>query len=176
MGDDGVAGGGYRGVIGAFPYAWRTSVSWGFRAYVVVAAIIVIGVTVVIAGGVMQLLASAGRSGGVGAFVRAFYILVGAAIVVPVVVPVLVVARRHRMGGRVSRGTERVLAGAGVAFILSVYLGLVASTPPANQEQLTGWVGVVAAWLYGLPRFMGVVAPIIGATVVYLAVRRTREA
>jgi len=173
----GMSGGdGYRGVLGAFPYAWRVAASWGFRAYVLVAAVVTVGVTVVVAAGVVQLVAGTGTGGGVGAFARAFYILVGVAVLAPVLTPVLVLARRHRHGGTVTPRTERVLAAAGSAFLALVYLGLVASTPAANQQPVSGVVAPVVTALYGLPRVAGLVFPLVGAAAVYLAVRGTREA
>lgn len=142
----------------------------------VLAGLVTLVVTFIIASGVIQLLASAGQSGGVGAFVRAFYILVGTAVIVPVVTPVLVLARRHRQDHPVSRRSERVLAGAGVGFLGLVYLGLIASTPPANQQPVDGIVAPLVAALYGLPRWLGLVFPMLGAVLVYVAVRFTREA
>lgn len=165
----------YRGVLGAFRYAWRSTDSWGFRAYVVLAGVVTVGIAVVIVGGVLQLLATAGRSGGVAAFVRAFYIVVGVAVIAPVIAPVLVVARRRRLSRSVSRRAERRLGGAGVLFIALVYLGLVASTPPTNQRAVEGVFAPVAVWLYGLPRIAGLVFPVVGAVGVYVAVRTTRE-
>lgn len=166
---------GYRGVLGAFPYAFRVAASWGFRAYVLLAAVVTVAVTVIVAGGVFELLAASGQAGGVGAFVRAFYVLVGTAVIIPVVTPVVVLARRHRHGTPTPIHGQRVLAAAGYLFMALVYVGLVASTPPANQQPVSGFFAPVVEPVYGLPRVAGIGFPVIGAAVVYLAVRWTTE-
>lgn len=169
------AGDGYRGIVGTFPYAWRVATSWGFRAYVVLAGVVTVAVTIIVAGGVFQLLAQSGQSGGVGAFARAFYIVVGVAVVVPIMTPVVVVARRHRHGSQPTFSDQRVLAGAGYLFLAVLYVGLIASTPESNQQPVTGILAPVVDGLYALPRFAGVVFPIGGAVTVYLAVQLTGE-
>lgn len=165
----------YRGVLGAFPYAWRVAESWGFRVYVVVAALVTVAVTIIVAGGVFQLLAATGRSGGTAAFARAFYILVGVAVIGPLLAPVLVLARRHRRDTPTTRHDQRVLAATGFVFVASMYLGLVASTPPANQQPIEGMFEPLVEALYGLPRISGVVFPVVGAVIVYVGVRWTAE-
>ncbi|MFB6104824.1 MAG: hypothetical protein ABEJ57_07080 [Halobacteriaceae archaeon] len=168
-------GEGYRGVLGAFPFAWRVGTSWWFRGYVLVAAAVTVLVAVVVGAGVVRLVAGTGAGGGVNAFVRAFYIVLGTAVLAPVLTPVLVVARRHRRSGGVAPAAERLLAVAGLVFLGLVYLGLVASTPAANQRSVTGVLAPVIAALYGLPRIAGVVFPLVGVVVVVLAVRLTAE-
>ncbi|MFB6111773.1 MAG: hypothetical protein ABEJ35_04465 [Halobacteriaceae archaeon] len=182
MGSDG-----YGGLIGAFPYAARRSASWLFRGYVILAALVGLLVVVVVSLGVIKLLATTGRAEGTSAFVRGFYLLVGVTVVVPIVAPVLLVARRHRRTGSSPPRYDRAMAGAGFLFILLLYVGLVASTPPARQEAVRPIVvaigetrveialtRTVAEWLYALPRVGGVLFPALGAVLIVLIHRRTR--
>lgn len=173
---------GYGGLLSAFPYAYRRSRSRAFRAYVAAAGLVGLLAAVIVALGVVTLLASTGTTEGTDAFVRGFYVVVGAAAFAPLVAPVLLVARRHRRRGDSPARYDATIALAGFLFLLSLYAGLVASTPPARQETLEPFVlalgglrlevGVTAAVgraLYDLPRSAGLVLPTVGALVVALA-------
>lgn len=166
----------YRGLLGAFPYAFRHSGSRLFRSYVLVGglATLAIGVTFVLAltyliGG------SFGARAGVFTFSRSFYVVVALFVVVPLIAPVLLVARRHRRG-RGDRHYDRALAASGYLFLLSLYLMLVISTPEQFQQPVDqyGAVGPVISTLYGLPSLSGVGAPLSAAAVVYLVHRWQR--
>lgn len=178
---------GYRGVIGAFPYAFGRSESRTFRVYVLLAGLVSAGLAFVIAGGVLSLLAETGRTEGTTGFVRGFYVVVGVAALAPMLAPVLLVARRHRREGESPRRYDTAMGAAGFVFILLLYVGLVASTPPARQEVVRPLVlalagervvidlpVTVARTLYGLPRAAGVLFPLLGAIFVALTHRRAR--
>jgi hypothetical protein len=177
---------GYGGLIGAFPYAFRQSSSRSFRVYVLVAAMVAGLVTLIVASGVIGLLADTGRTEGTAGFVRGFYILVGVAALAPLLAPVLLVARRHRRADGATPGYERVMAAAGFTFIVLLYTGLVASTPVERQQTLKPLViaaagheieiGVtvrVARFLYDLPRIAGLIFPLVGTLIVVFVHRRT---
>lgn len=179
MADDG-----YSGVLGAFPYAFGRSGSRTFRLYVLVAGLVGAGLAFVIAGGVLSLLAETGRTEGTTGFVRGFYVVVGVTALAPMLAPVLLVARRHRREGGSPRRYDTAMGAAGFAFILSLYVGLVASTPPARQETVAPFILVlgsqrividlpvtIAESLYGLPRAAGLLFPGVGAALVALAHR-----
>lgn len=161
---------GYRGVVGAFPYALRASDSWLFRSYAAVSALAAAGVTLVFAAGVVQLIAAtSGVEGGTLTLSRAFFVVVGLFVVVPLVAPTLLVARRHRRGERRARGYDAALALAGYAFLLSLYVGLLIGSPSAFESVPDGPAAPVVAALYGLPRIAGVGPPLLGVGAIVAA-------
>lgn len=167
--------GDYGGLFGAFPYAFRQSDSRLFRLYVVVggalAALLGLGFAVSF---VISIAQSTGLAqGGTGSFVRTFVVLVGFVVVLPLVAPVLFVARRHRRVGN-DRRFDRALAATGFLFAASLYLAVVISTPPDFQQSATGLFAPVVAFLYGLPAAAGILPPLAAAALVYLVYRRYR--
>lgn len=154
---------GYRGVFGAFPYAFRESDSRLFRSYVVVgglaaallAFVFVLAVVVVFG-------QTAGARGGSFTLSRSFVALVGLFAVGPAVAPVLLVARARRRGEETDDLYEPLLALGGYAFLLSLYFALVASMPETfvlDSETVTrpapsGVLAPVIAFLYAVPPAM----------------------
>jgi hypothetical protein len=172
---------GYRGVFGAFPFALRASDSLLFKLWVVVSALatLLIGGFVVL-GLVFLFGQTAGVPGGSLTLSRAFYVVVGLFLVAPVVAPTLLVARRHRRGLANERDPtneryDRLLALSGFLFLVLLYVGLVATVPP-DQQQAVGASALapVVTFLYDLPQLAGLVFPAVGAVVVYLAHRLAR--
>ena len=151
---------GYRGVFGAFPYAFRKSDSWLFRSYVAVAALsaALLSFVFVLAVVVVFGQTNAMRGGNL-TLSRSFVALIGLLAVVPVVAPVLLVARARRREEVASRRYEALLALAGYAFLLSLYFALIASMPETfvlDGETVTrpppsGLFGPVVAALYAVP-------------------------
>lgn len=175
---------GYGGLLGAFPYAIRRSNSRLFQLYGGLAAAVSLFGALLIALGVIQLLAETGRTEGTGAFVRGFYVVVGVAALAPLLAPVLLVARRHRRGSGSSGTYDTALGAAGFGFLGSLYVGLVASTPPAHQEplepitlgigSLSMRVDVFASLgqlLYDLPAIAGLLFPAVGVVAIVLVHR-----
>jgi uncharacterized membrane protein YuzA (DUF378 family) len=153
---------GYRGVVGAFPYAARASDSWLFRSYAVASALLALGLTLLFGFGLVVLIArTASVVGGTLTLSRAFYVVIGLAVVAPVVAPTLLVARRHRRGGSTPR-YDAALGLAGHAFVLSLYVGLVVTVPPTQQAAPSGALAPLVAALYGLPPAAGVLPPLAG--------------
>jgi len=164
----------YTGLFGAFPYAFRASESRFFRSYVVVGGLLALLVSVLFLLGLVGVVAqTTGGTGGVFTFSRAFFLFVGLLVVFPLLAPVLSVARRHRRVGSDAR-SDAVLAAAGYLFVLSLYVGLVASIPPEQQEPVSGVLAPVVTLLYGAPPAAGLVPPAVGAALIYLVHRRTR--
>jgi hypothetical protein len=163
----------YGGLPGAFPYAFRTSDSRTFRSYAVVSALVTVGVTLLLGLALVVLIGNTvGGSGGSLTLSRSFYVLVGLLVVVPMVAPVLLVARRHRRAGSGTR-YDRRLAVAGYLFLASLYVGLVITVPPSQQTPATGPLAPVVDALYALPAIAGFVPPLVAALLIALVHRRS---
>ncbi|WP_226011003.1 hypothetical protein [Halomicrobium salinisoli] len=165
----------YGGVLGAVPYAVRASDSWLFRGYAVLGALLALLVTLLFSLGVVVLLGeTSGVAGGSFTFSRAFFVFVGFLVVVPLVAPLLFVARRHRRG----RGDARydaTLGALGFGFVASLYVALVISVPPELQQSADGPLAPVVDALYGLPPLAGLVPPTAVALAIWLVARRWRQ-
>jgi len=167
----------YRGVVGAFPYAFRASDSHLFRSYVVLGGLLTVAVSLLFIAAVIGVIATTtGGRGGSLTLSRSFFAVVGLFVVVPLVAPVLFVARRHRRAGDdpADGPYDAALAAAGYLFVVALYVGLVVSIPPSQQTAPTGPLAPVVAALYSLPQLAGVVPPLVAAAVILLCHRRLR--
>jgi hypothetical protein len=164
----------YGGLLGAFPYAFRRSDSLLFRAYVLVGGLAAALATVVFGFAlVVQVANTLGGPGGTFTFSRTLFILVGLLVVAPLVAPVLFVARRHRRVGADVR-YDRLLGATGFLFLVSLYLGAVASIPPEFMRPPEGPLGPVVTALYTVPPIAAPAVPLVGALLIYLTHRRLR--
>ncbi|MFB6130534.1 MAG: hypothetical protein ABEJ28_06910 [Salinigranum sp.] len=164
---------GYRGIFGAFPYAFRSSDSWIFRSYVVVSSLVALLIALLFIFALIVLIGrTASVEGGTFTLSRAFYVVIALFLVSPVIAPTLLVARRHRRGIERRRGYDARIALAGYLFILALYVGTVIAVPPASQTTPTGPLAAVGAFLYSLPRAFGVVPPVLAAVLIVLVHRR----
>jgi uncharacterized membrane protein YuzA (DUF378 family) len=177
---------GYRGLFGAFPYAFRRSDSWTFRSYVVLGGLAAGLVSLFVAIGLVVLIANTARIGGGSLTLsRSFYVVVGLFVVAPMLAPVLLVARRHRRrqgdaGGQ--RRYDALLAVTGYLFVVSVYVGVVISMPESwtldgelvRRPPPSGAFAPVVAFLYDLPRLAAVVPPAAVAALIVAVHRRLR--
>ncbi|SEH52370.1 hypothetical protein SAMN05192561_104128 [Halopenitus malekzadehii] len=163
----------YRGALGAFPYAVRASDSWFFRVYWLVGSLAALFIALVVGMGLIVELARTADlvRGGLVSFSRSLFVLVGFLAVGPLVAPVLLVARRHRLGTAVHRQYDQALAACGYAFLASLYLALVISAPPDFQ---TSTDSAVLALLYAAHPLFGLLPPFVAAAVMILAHRRLR--
>jgi uncharacterized membrane protein YuzA (DUF378 family) len=171
---------GYDGVFGAFPYAFRESESRLFKLYVVASAVAIGLVALFVAAALVVLIGqTAAVQGGSLTLSRSFYIVVGLLVVLPAIAPTLLVARRRRRGSQGSKRHEAALAAAGFVFLLTIYLGVVASMPETftlDGETVTrpppgGAFGPVIAVLYAIPSVFAWSVPLAGAALVGLAHR-----
>jgi len=171
---------GYDGVFGAFPYALRSSESRLFKVYVVASALAIGLITLLVGIAVIVLIGqTAGIPGGSLTLSRAFYIVIGLLVVIPAISPVLIVARRRRRDEASTARHEAALAAAGFVFLLSLYLGIVASMPETfalDGETVTrptpsGVFAPVIAGLYAIPPVLSWIVPLAGAALVALAHR-----
>ena len=164
----------YSGLFTAIPYALRSSRSWLFRLYTVVGGLVVLVVTLLMVFALVTLIArTGGARGGSLTLSRAFYVVVGMLVVGPLLAPMLLVARRHRIVGS-QRGYDALLALAGFVFLLALYVGLVISVPPAQQQSVGGALAPVVETLYALPPVAGLVPPALAAALIALAHRLGR--
>jgi hypothetical protein len=169
----------YGGILGAFPYAFRTSDSVLFRLYVLVGGLLAALATLVFGIAlIVQVAATLGGPGGTFTFSRTLFVLLGLFVVAPLVAPVLLVARRHRRTGSDTR-YDRLLAAAGVLFVVSLYLGLVASIPAEftldgelqTRPPASGPLAPLIRLLYAVPPIASPVVPLLGAALILLAHR-----
>ena len=158
---------GYRGLFGAFPYAFGESDSWLFKSYVVVGGVAAAVLALVFVLAVVVVFGrTAGMQGGSLTLSRSFVALVGLLSVLPAVAPVLLVARARRTGKLDSPRYEPLLAVGGYCFLLSLYLAAIASMPETftlDGETVTrpppsGAFTPIVAALYAVPP---VAAPLI---------------
>jgi hypothetical protein len=164
----------YRGLLGAFPYAFRATGSWLLRSYVVAAGVAAGLVAGLVALGLVVLVAdTATATGGTLTLSRAFYVVVGLLVVAPTVAPVLLAARRHRYGDGDDR-YDRGMAVAGYLLLASLYVGLVVSVPASQQTPAGGALAPVVDALYALPPVAGLAPPAAGAALVAVAHRLLR--
>lgn len=153
----------YRGAIGAVPYALRQSDSWLFRSYVVVGGVVALLVAILTVLGVIVLFGqTASVPGGSLTLSRTFYVLVGLFAFAPLVAPMLLVARRHRRKNS-DPTYDRWIAAAGYLFALSLYGGLVASTPAEFRSEPSGIAAPVITVLYTIPLELSILIPVAGA-------------
>lgn len=166
----------YSGAITAIPYAFRTSDSSAFKLYTVVGGLITLGGSLLFVLGIVALLGRiSGTPAGVLTFLPALYILVWLFTVAPIAAPVLLVARQHRLE-RGDSSYDRSIALTGFVFIVALYLAAIISTPQGQQETVqSGLVAPLVQFLYGLPRSVGVVPPLLAAAVMVIVHRSRSE-
>jgi len=158
MTDEGAADGSTSVVLAALRYAVVEGDSRLYRSYGVVSGLLAVFVGTLF---VLALPVWVTESGG-GALNRVGFgllWLVGLALIATLLLPVLFVARRRRTGRR-ERQFHFALAGYG--YVLSLYLGLLASAPPDLRDPPRGVLGPVLEVLYGLPAPAGLAFPIAG--------------
>ena len=152
---------GYRGLFGAFPYAFRHGDSLLFRAYVLVGAL-----GAVFIGGLFTLSLvvwigeTASTPGGSLTLSRTFIAVMGLFAAGPLLAPVLLVARKHRKGLSYHPRYDTIMALLGVGFLLSIYLAAIISMPENFQQQPTGLLAPVVDLLYSLPQLAGLAPPV----------------
>ncbi|MFO7833183.1 MAG: hypothetical protein R6V31_03800 [Halohasta sp.] len=159
----------YRGLFGAFPYAFRHGDSLLFRAYVLVGAL-----GAVFIGGLFTLSLvvwigeTASTPGGSLTLSRTFIAVMGLFAAGPLLAPVLLVARKHRKGLSYHPRYDTIMALLGVGFLLSIYVAAIISMPESFQQQPTGLLAPIVNLLYALPQLAGL-APPVGMMVVMAA-------
>lgn len=173
---------GYRGVVGAVPFAFRRSDSYLFKSYALVGTLVAVFVGLLFVLGVVVLLGQSGGGTGTLSFSRSFVLLVGLLLVAPLLAPTLLVARRHRRDIATDRRYDAAMAIAGYLFLLSVYAGAVASMPEcfALDDELVcrpppqGITAPVVSVLYAVPQLASPLVPALGAITIVVIHRLFR--
>jgi hypothetical protein len=174
----------YSGVFGTFPYAFRNSRSWLFKLYVpiggVIAAFVVVQFVISLTVTVSNTL---GTAGGTFTFSRAFIVLIGFLVLVPIIAPVLLFARRHRLqAGSLHPRYDQLVAVGGFVFLFALYVGLVASIPECFEfgetttcrPEPSGVTAPAVRVLYDLPPVAGLAPPVVAGVGIYLLDRFLR--
>lgn len=162
----------YGGAVGAFPYAFRVSDSRLFRSYVAVSGVLAALLIVFFVLALPLWIAETVRRSAIEALSRAFLVLVWLALVSPLIAPVLLVARRHRLGRAVAAGYDAALAAAGYLFVVGTYLGLLIAAPADARGTPPDWIALVVDVLYALPRPVGILPPLVAVALIVVVHRR----
>jgi hypothetical protein len=156
----------YSGLFGAYRYAFRQSDSLLFRAYVLLSALCGAYVSLLLVLAAVSWLATPGALEE-----KALLGVIGVLVLAPLFAPVLIVARRYRLGHD-RPGMDRAFALVGSAFLLSLVLALVVTDPNAHSGP--GPVGDALDFLDALPATYGLAFPVVAVLLIYVAVRYTR--
>jgi len=157
----------YRGVLGAFPYAFRHGDSRIFKCYVVfgtLAALFIGGLFTLAL--VVWIGQTASTPGGSLTLSRTFVAVVGLFAAGPLLAPTLLVARKHRRGLSYHPRYDTIMALTGVVFLGSIYVAAIVSMPESftldgetvTRPPPTGLFGPIVAVLYAIPQ-IGALAP-----------------
>lgn len=172
MADDDSDESSYGGLLGAYPYAYRSSESRLFRSFVVLGGLLTLAMGLIFLTATVLVVANTlGPVGGTFTFVRAFFVVVAVAVLAPLLAPILLVARRHRRNGS-TRRYDRGLAAAAYVYLASLYVMLVISAPPGQRDEPPAGIAPVVEILYGLPPAAGAIPPLLAVLGLYLVHRR----
>lgn len=169
---------GYRGVVGAFPYAFRHGDSRLFKLYVVVGTLAALFV-----GGLFTLALivwigeTASTPGGSLTLSRTFIVVVGLFAAGPLLAPTLLVARKHRRGLSYHPRYDTLMALTGVVFLASIYVAAIISVPESftldgetiTREPPAGLFGPVVAALYAIPQVGAIAPPVLAGGLMALS-------
>lgn len=163
MPEDGAA---YRGLLGAYPFAFRQSPSWLFRSYVVTSALVGFYIAILLGLALVTWVANPVAFGD-----RALLGVIMIAVLAPVFGPVLIVARRYRRAAS-SLTADRWFAVAGYSVLGGILLALLISdpTPHATAGPLSGLLTFVDR----VPRRYALIPPVGALAVLALVSWRTR--
>lgn len=160
----------YRGLVGAFPYAFRHGDSLVFRLYVVFGTLAAAFVGILFLFSLVVWIAeTAGSPGGSLTLSRTFIAVVGLFAAGPLIAPVLLVARKHRKQLTYHPRYDTIMALTGVAFLGSIYLAAIISMPECFeldgetvcQDPSDSIFGPVVSLLYALPQIAALAPPTI---------------
>lgn len=168
----------YRGVIGAFPYAFRNGDSLFFRLYVVIGTLAALFVgTLFTFALVVWIGETASAPGGSLTLSRTFIAVVGLFAAGPLLAPTLLVARKHRKALAYHPRYDTVMAALGYVFLLSIYLAAIISMPESftldgetvTRPEPTGLTAPLVSVLYAIPQLGAVAPPTIALGLMALA-------
>lgn len=165
---------GYRGLPGAFPFAFRRSDSLLFKAYVVLGGLFALLIAIFFTLSVIRVIGETTDTSATLSLSRTFVALLGILVVLPVLAPILLVARRHRRGTGDDVRYDRRLAASGFLFIFALYVGFVATVPPAYRTDVDGALAPLVETLYGLHWSVGLGIMLAAALLIYQVHRVSR--
>lgn len=157
----------YSGFFGAYRYAFGASDSTLFRTYALASAFLGLALTVLFAFTLTVWFVSTLGQSALTTASNAFLGVIALFVLGPLFAPVLLVARAHRRGADTDPNYDFLLALAGYAFVVSLYVGLVVTVPPAQQTS----THPIAVALYSVPRLFGVVPPVLAAFSIWVVHR-----
>lgn len=161
---------GYRGVFGAFPYAFRHGDSLVFKLYVIVGTLAAAFVGLLFVFSLVVWIAeTAGSPGGSLTLSRTFIVVVGLFAAGPLIAPILLVARKHRKSLSYHPQYDTIMALLGVAFLGSIYVAAIVSIPECFEldgetvcrDPASGMFAPIVSVLYSLPQLAAVAPPAI---------------
>ncbi|WP_115864817.1 hypothetical protein [Halorussus litoreus] len=157
-------------VVGAFRRAFADSDSWLLRSYVVVSALVgaLLGLLLLLALPVWIFNTLGGSE--FATFSRTFLVVGGVLLLVALVAPVLASARRHARGTASAR-VDLLLGLSGYLFVLSLYVSLLVSAPPAQRETPPAAIAPAVEFLYGLSPMFAIAPPVLAAALVGVVYR-----
>ncbi|MFB6253343.1 MAG: hypothetical protein ABEI06_01895 [Halobacteriaceae archaeon] len=162
----------YSGIVGMFPYAYRNSHSRIFKSYLIIGGIIIGLISLLMVFALISIIgATANVSGGTIALSRAFFILVGLTVIMPLLTPIIGVARHLRYRENTSIRFEQRLALGGFLYIFLLYIGLIISTPAVHQQTPPRIIEPLVTGLYSLPTILGIFPPLVGAIIILIFYR-----
>jgi hypothetical protein len=164
------------GLAGTYKYAAKESRSLVFKSYVLVSSVVGMFSFFLIALTLITWLANpVGMALIRGDLYFREHVLLGVillAIVIPLFTPVFVVSRRHRRGIDIIQN-DRLMAGAGYGFLVSLFVGLSILDP--NNHKLSWPLKQVGLWIDALPGFYGAILIILSLFLIVVIERKTRK-
>lgn len=174
-GNEAAEGGPQEEDTGRYSAVWRSvKVAWGsesylLQSYAVVGSLVALFVALAVILAFPSWVAGS-ASGTTQAFSRAFLLLLGLAVIAPLVAPTIFAARRHRNGTATVR-RDALYGLSGYLFVLSLYAALLISAPPSMREEPPAVIAPAVEFLYGLDPVYAFVPPVLGLVVVVAADR-----
>jgi len=170
-------GDGYRGVVGAFPYAFRHGDSRVFKFYVVfgtLAALFIGGLFFFAL--IVWIGQTASAPGGSLTLSRTFIVVIGLFAAGPLLAPTLLVARKHRKGLQYHPRYDTSMALMGALFLFSIYLAAIISIPESftldgetvTRDAPSGFFAPLVALLYSIPQIGALAPPTIALSLMSL--------
>jgi hypothetical protein len=151
----------YSAVLRAVKEGWHSE-SYLLRSYAVVGTLVAVLVAVAFLLALPGWIVASLSSTGTVTFSRAFLLLTGVLVVVPLVAPTVLAARRRRKRGS-TRRRDALYALSGYGVVLGLYASLLVSAPPDLRDPPPAVVAPVVEFLYSLEPIYGVVPPVVAA-------------
>lgn len=150
-------------LAGAVRYGLYGADSWALRTYALAGTLVAAFAATLVVLAVPGWAAATAGGGALERVAVGFLGLFGLVLVAGAVLPLLLVDRRRR-GDRPEH--QRAFGVAGWAYLLSLYLALLASAPPELRSEPAGPIAPAVEAVYALPRVSGVAFPVVAVALV----------